>query len=112
MSTEKEIEDLFDKAKKRKLPQGFFRWYLGDLRGRIVAHEALKAGYLPEEFDRWELADNDGWTVAHEAAMFGNLPSDFNLFDLSDKNGKTVRDVASDPEHYRIMASNNYFFSI
>lgn len=58
--------------------------------------EAARKGKLPPDFDRWDLADKDGWTVAHITAQKHQLPLGFNRWRLVDIAGRSVAQVAED----------------
>ena len=62
-----ELNELFEQARRGRLPKDFDSWELADGEGFSVAHAAARFWMLPPGFDRWEIADKRGWTVLREA---------------------------------------------
>lgn len=83
-----------------RLPPGWSKWELANLKGWTIAHAAMKApqGWwkLPEaimnnpDHPVWKLADINGYTVAHVAASRRRLPETWKDWTLADNQGWSV----------------------
>ena len=93
--SEKELNEIFERAADGTLDSDFTDWDLRNDKGDTVAHVYVQDFYLEEDefpnFDSWDLKNAQDLTVAHLYISKRPMPKNFNQWGLTTViNGKVI----------------------